>query len=104
MTTPTASTRRDYDADRRFLRDDQDLTAVVSKIERDDDGCYRWTVTDEHDTVTYRTSPNGDGVWLDEGHATLDRQILGIADFDLSGVTAETRRRRVVRRFATDPR
>ena len=105
-------------ADLRFLRDDESLIAEVSQIRRDEDGCFRWTVTDEHNSIDYRTSAGGDGIWKRIancpcnygcdlcGAGTGWKQILGggTGQFDLAGVPTSTRRRRVVRRFAVESR
>ena len=111
MTTPV---------NRRLLRvrDDEELIAEVSPIHRDEDGCFRWTVTDEHRSTDYRTSARGDGIWERIsncpctygcdlcGAGTGWKQVLGsgTAQFTLDGVTAATRRRRVVRKFAVTSR
>jgi hypothetical protein len=69
-------------------------------------------VTDIGGTSRYRTNRAGDGVWVEVERmcACLNcqtperwaefKQILGTAQFSLDGVSAATRRRRVVRRFA----
>jgi hypothetical protein len=102
------------DRHRRHVRDHEELIATVSPIRRRDDGSFVWTVTDGFGASTYRTSQAGDGIWqlIDDcdcslgcdrcGAGTGWKQILGggTAQFDLAGVSAETRRRRVVRRFA----
>jgi hypothetical protein len=103
-------------ANLRFLRGHETLIAEVSQIRRDKNGCFRWTVTDEHNSIAYRTSARGDGIWQRIfncpcsygcdlcGAGTGWKQILGggTSQFDLADITASTRRRRVVRRFAVD--
>lgn len=99
---------------------DKEFSVTVSSIRRNDAGEYSWTVTDyaesfetgqyERRTTDYRTSRDGEGLWVwgrqvgtwtqhADGTTTPIyewKQIRGTAQFDLTGVSAGTRRERVL--------
>lgn len=63
----------------------------------EDDGRFEWTAsvtdtTDEFDsyTVAYHTNRDGEGLWVN------GQQVEGTCQFSLAGVSASTRRRRVL--------